>query len=134
MAELTTDPAATTAPTSSCCSPDAQSSCCEPSDKAECCGETAAESSSCGCAAGQSELLAAQDIRETVRERYAEAARAAAASGSGSCCRLELTTRRRWTRSLSATHSGRFATGVAFITAAPDGKPAGLIVNSRTSV
>jgi 3-hydroxy-9,10-secoandrosta-1,3,5(10)-triene-9,17-dione monooxygenase reductase component len=29
---------------------------------------------------------------------------------------------------------GRFATGVAFITAAPDGKPAGLIVNSLTSV
>jgi 3-hydroxy-9,10-secoandrosta-1,3,5(10)-triene-9,17-dione monooxygenase reductase component len=37
------------------------------------------------------------------------------------------------------THSfrealGRFATGVAFITAAPDGEPAGLIVNSLTSV
>jgi 3-hydroxy-9,10-secoandrosta-1,3,5(10)-triene-9,17-dione monooxygenase reductase component len=29
---------------------------------------------------------------------------------------------------------GRFATGVAFITAAPDGGPAGLIVNSLTSV
>jgi 3-hydroxy-9,10-secoandrosta-1,3,5(10)-triene-9,17-dione monooxygenase reductase component len=29
---------------------------------------------------------------------------------------------------------GRFATGVAFITAAPDGEPAGLIVNSFTSV
>ncbi len=86
MAELTTDPAAATAPTSSCCSPEAQSSCCEPTDKAECCGETAAESSSCGCAAGQNELPAAQDIRETVRERYAEAARAAATSGSGSCC------------------------------------------------
>jgi 3-hydroxy-9,10-secoandrosta-1,3,5(10)-triene-9,17-dione monooxygenase reductase component len=28
----------------------------------------------------------------------------------------------------------RFATGVAFVTAAPDGKPAGLIVNSLTSV
>jgi 3-hydroxy-9,10-secoandrosta-1,3,5(10)-triene-9,17-dione monooxygenase reductase component len=28
----------------------------------------------------------------------------------------------------------RFATGVAFITAAPDGEPAGLIVNSFTSV
>jgi 3-hydroxy-9,10-secoandrosta-1,3,5(10)-triene-9,17-dione monooxygenase reductase component len=37
------------------------------------------------------------------------------------------------------THSfrdvlGRFATGVAFVTAAPGGKPAGLIVNSLTSV
>ena len=29
---------------------------------------------------------------------------------------------------------GRFATGVAFVTAAPDRKPAGLIVNSLTSV
>jgi len=29
---------------------------------------------------------------------------------------------------------GRFATGVAFVTAAPDGAPAGLIVNSFTSV
>jgi 3-hydroxy-9,10-secoandrosta-1,3,5(10)-triene-9,17-dione monooxygenase reductase component len=29
---------------------------------------------------------------------------------------------------------GRFATGVAFVTAAPAGKPAGLIVNSLTSV
>jgi 3-hydroxy-9,10-secoandrosta-1,3,5(10)-triene-9,17-dione monooxygenase reductase component len=29
---------------------------------------------------------------------------------------------------------GTFATGVAFVTAAPDGEPAGLIVNSLTSV
>src|SRR5437763_15757950 len=29
---------------------------------------------------------------------------------------------------------GRFATGVAFVTAAPDGEPARLIVNSLTSV
>jgi 3-hydroxy-9,10-secoandrosta-1,3,5(10)-triene-9,17-dione monooxygenase reductase component len=29
---------------------------------------------------------------------------------------------------------GRFATGVAFVTAAPDGAPSGLIVNSFTSV
>jgi 3-hydroxy-9,10-secoandrosta-1,3,5(10)-triene-9,17-dione monooxygenase reductase component len=29
---------------------------------------------------------------------------------------------------------GRFATGVAFVTAAPDGGPAGLVVNSLTSV
>jgi 3-hydroxy-9,10-secoandrosta-1,3,5(10)-triene-9,17-dione monooxygenase reductase component len=29
---------------------------------------------------------------------------------------------------------GRFATGVALVTAAPDGRPAGLIVNSLTSV
>jgi 3-hydroxy-9,10-secoandrosta-1,3,5(10)-triene-9,17-dione monooxygenase reductase component len=30
--------------------------------------------------------------------------------------------------------SGRFATGVAFVTAAPEGEPAGLIVNSFASV
>jgi 3-hydroxy-9,10-secoandrosta-1,3,5(10)-triene-9,17-dione monooxygenase reductase component len=29
---------------------------------------------------------------------------------------------------------GRFATGVAFVTAAPEGEPAGLVVNSLTSV
>jgi 3-hydroxy-9,10-secoandrosta-1,3,5(10)-triene-9,17-dione monooxygenase reductase component len=29
---------------------------------------------------------------------------------------------------------GRFATGVAFVSAAPDGKPAGLIINSLASV
>ena len=29
---------------------------------------------------------------------------------------------------------GRFATGVAFVTAAPDGEPTGLIINSLTSV
>jgi Flavin reductase like domain len=29
---------------------------------------------------------------------------------------------------------GRFATGVAFVTAAPDGEPSGLIVNSLTSI
>ena len=85
MAELITEAAATMAPTSSCCSPEAQSSCCEPSDKAKCCGETAAESSSCGCAAGQAEVPAAQDIRETVRERYAEAARAVATGDASSC-------------------------------------------------
>jgi 3-hydroxy-9,10-secoandrosta-1,3,5(10)-triene-9,17-dione monooxygenase reductase component len=28
----------------------------------------------------------------------------------------------------------KFATGVAFVTAAPDGEPAGLIVNSLTSI
>ena len=32
------------------------------------------------------------------------------------------------------TALGRFATGVTFVTAAPDGEPAGLIVNSLTSV
>ena len=91
MAELTTNTAGTTAPTSSCCSAETQSSCCEPSEKAECCGETAAEGS-CGCSAGQAEAAAVKDIRETVRERYAEAARAAAAGGSRSCCGSSVST------------------------------------------
>ena len=63
MAELNADP---------CCSTDAQAACCEPSDKASCCG-TSAAGGTCGCSAGQ-----APDIRESVRERYAGAARRAA--------------------------------------------------------
>jgi SAM-dependent methyltransferase len=59
-----------------CCSTEAQASCCEPAAKDACCG-TAAAGGSCGCAEGRG------DIRETVRERYAAAARSAAAS-SGS--------------------------------------------------
>jgi arsenite methyltransferase len=86
MAELTTaDPSAT----SSCCSTEAQATCCEPSEKADCCA-TAAADSSCGCSAGEEADVASttgvQDIRETVREKYAAAARAAAEQGSGSCC------------------------------------------------
>jgi hypothetical protein len=74
MAELTADPSP---PTSSCCSVETQASCCEPSDKAACCGGSAT-GGSCGCSAGQrSEATAVHDIRETVRERYAQAARAA---------------------------------------------------------
>jgi arsenite methyltransferase len=63
MAELTTPEAP-----GACCTPAAQATCCEPSEKADCCeaGE------SCGCAAGDA------DLRETVRRRYADAAKAAA--------------------------------------------------------
>jgi SAM-dependent methyltransferase len=78
MAELTTDPT----PTSSCCSPAAQETCCEPSEKGACCGAAAA-GGSCGCSAGKSEPQ--PDIRESVRERYAEAARAAAEGSESSC-------------------------------------------------
>jgi arsenite methyltransferase len=70
MAELSTEP------TSSCCSTDAQATCCEPTDKAECCG-TSAAGGSCGCAAGEP-----RDIRESVRQRYAGAARRAAAQSA----------------------------------------------------
>jgi arsenite methyltransferase len=91
MAEMTTPADAPTA-TSACCSPQAQANCCEPSEKSSCCGEAAA-GGSCGCSAGQSpepaSVPAAEggDIRETVRETYAAAARAVAAqSASASCC------------------------------------------------
>jgi arsenite methyltransferase len=85
MAELTTAGPST----SSCCSTEAQTTCCEPSEKAECCG-TAAAGGTCGCSEGKESEVAsatgAQNIRETVREKYAAAARAAAEQGSGSCC------------------------------------------------
>jgi SAM-dependent methyltransferase len=82
MAELTTPEPA---PAASCCSTDAQATCCEPSDKAACCGERAA-GGSCGCAAGEARP-APEDLRETVREKYAAAARAVAAPpAAASCC------------------------------------------------
>ena len=82
MAELTeTDPEAH----STCCAPEAQATCCEPSEKSACCG-TSAAGGSCGCAAGKSTETA--DIRETVRAKYAAAARAAssAADAGQACC------------------------------------------------
>ena len=85
MAELTTDPT----PTSGCCAPETQASCCEPSDKDACCGTAAAGEGSCGCSAGHEAPVAtgSEDIRETVREKYAAAARAVAEQqGSASCC------------------------------------------------
>ncbi|HET8950311.1 MAG TPA: arsenite methyltransferase [Solirubrobacteraceae bacterium] len=78
MAELTTAPE-----TSSCCSPAAQETCCEPSEKSACCG-TSAAGGTCGCTAGQ-KAEPAHDIRETVREKYAAAARAAAEQPAASC-------------------------------------------------
>jgi arsenite methyltransferase len=62
-----------------CCTPAVQQTCCDPGDKAECCGDQHAEG--CGCAVGQT---AAEQVRETVREKYAAAA-VAAASGGGCC-------------------------------------------------
>jgi arsenite methyltransferase len=74
MAELTDVTA------SSCCSPAAQQSCCEPGDKAACCG-TSAAGGSCGCAAG------ADELRETVRRRYAAAALATTdPTAAADCC------------------------------------------------
>ena len=75
MAELST----------ACCSPEAQDVCCHPTEKASCCGATHSEG--CGCAAGAlpGPTTTVQEVRETVREKYAAAARAAAAGGGGCC-------------------------------------------------
>ncbi len=81
--------AADPTPTPSCCSTEAQASCCEPSEKPACCGQSAA-GGRCGCSAGEKPETApveAEDIRETVREKYAAAARAVAEqSATASCC------------------------------------------------
>ena len=68
-------------PTSSCCSAETQATCCEPSDKDACCG-TAATPGGCGCAAA---AAPDSDIRETVRAKYAAAARQASDAGSWCC-------------------------------------------------
>jgi arsenite methyltransferase len=86
MAELTP---ATPETVSSCCSTEAQASCCEPSDKAGCCGESAA-GGSCGCAAGATATTnAPADIRETVREKYAAAARRAGDADAWCCAEFD---------------------------------------------
>ena len=79
MAELSND----------CCSPAAQETCCEPADKASCCGDR--HGSGCGCSAGSVHVLTAatatvEQVRETVREKYAAAAQAAAAGAAAGCC------------------------------------------------
>jgi SAM-dependent methyltransferase len=70
--------------TNQCCTPQAQDSCCDPADKDTCCVEQHAPG--CGCAAGQpAGTVSAEDIRETVREKYAEAARAVATGSPAKC-------------------------------------------------
>jgi arsenite methyltransferase len=89
MAELTVGPAAT--PASSCCGPQTQTTCCEPADKAACCGAGADDG--CGCATGEpDEPPTTNQLRETVRERYAAAARAVAGADPGSCGCVRLST------------------------------------------
>ena len=74
--------------TNECCAPVAQVSCCEPSEKASCCGESLGDG--CGCAAGSAHgssiaaTATVEDVRETVRQKYAAAA-VAAASGAACC-------------------------------------------------
>src|SRR3954451_10461348 len=80
MAQLKTD----RAHASPCCSPAAQQSCCEPGEKAACCGRAEA-GGGCGCAAGARET-SVDEVRESVRERYAAAAVAARGQGGGCGC------------------------------------------------
>jgi arsenite methyltransferase len=86
MAELTSPGTTDTTAASDCCAPSVQENCCEPSDKAACCDASAA-GGSCGCSAAASAERGADELRETVRERYAAAALATndptAAAG---CC------------------------------------------------
>jgi hypothetical protein len=78
VAELETD----------CCTPEALASCCEAENKAECCGSD--HDSGCGCSAGPTETRLATSsatmVRETVREKYAAAARTVAAGAGPTCC------------------------------------------------
>jgi SAM-dependent methyltransferase len=108
MAELTT---LDTTATSSCCSAQAQSRCCEPSKKAGCCGEAAA-TGTCGCAAGHAESVPAdpQDIRETVRVKYAAAARQAADAGRW-CCEAGFDVADTGTQTFGGALYGEEATG-----------------------
>ena len=73
--------------TNQCCTPAARQTCCEPSEKASCCGEKHAKD--CGCAVGASatstrSVASVEPVRETVRQKYAAAA-VAAASRAGCC-------------------------------------------------
>jgi arsenite methyltransferase len=74
----------------SCCSTAAQASCCDPTEKASCCG--AGGDAACGCTSrlssspSEAAAVVAEPVRETVREKYAAAARAAAEGASTACC------------------------------------------------
>ncbi len=71
-----------------CCTPAAQETCCDPSDKASCCDESA--SGDCGCSAGSigaptiAAATSVEQVRESVRKKYAAAAVAAAPGAA--CC------------------------------------------------
>ena len=92
-----TEPSTTT---TSCCAPEAQATCCEPCEKDTCCQASAA-GDSCGCSAGQASQPAGEPaVRETVRDRYAAAARAmaerqtqlVATEPAPSCCATDVST------------------------------------------
>ena len=84
MAELTTPNADETV--SGCCATAVQETCCEPGEKSACC-DTRAAGDTCGCAAGQTAPVSADELRETVRERYAAAALATTDTAvAAGCC------------------------------------------------
>jgi ubiquinone/menaquinone biosynthesis C-methylase UbiE len=97
MAELTE-----AAPTSSCCTAEAQQTCCEPSEKSACC-DTSAAGGACGCSLGERAVdpphhpegalpmaeLTETDIREQVRERYAGHAKLASEVSPGAAREAE---------------------------------------------
>jgi SAM-dependent methyltransferase len=80
MAELETE----------CCTAEAKTTCCEPEEKAGCCGDH--QGGGCGCSANtvQTTDPTTTTVRETVRQRYAAAARAATdparAQAAAGCC------------------------------------------------
>jgi arsenite methyltransferase len=71
-----------------CCTPAAQETCCESSEKASCCGDSHATGCGCSAGSGQTSTITAtatvEQVRETVRAKYASAA-TAAASGAACC-------------------------------------------------
>jgi arsenite methyltransferase len=73
-----------------CCAPTRQSDCCEPDEKSSCCGDP--HDQSCGCPAGEesappdASTPTVERVRETVRAKYAAAARATGSSEVASCC------------------------------------------------
>jgi SAM-dependent methyltransferase len=81
-----------------CCTPAAQATCCDSAEKGGCCGERHADgcgerhADGCGCSAGaasapgDASAAVVQDVRETVREKYAAAATALATAPGTTCC------------------------------------------------
>jgi arsenite methyltransferase len=85
MAEVTPpETTDTQAASGGCCAPAVEATCCEPSEKAACCEKNAA-GGCCGCAAGHAGA-GAEDLRETVRERYAAAAQQVVSGEQASDC------------------------------------------------
>ena len=111
MAELTQ------ASSTDCCAPEAQATCCEPEAKDACCA-TSAAGGTCGCFAGQ-DVVGQTDIRETVRERYAAAALAAAQSEPTGCCTSDV--------SVSDEHGNEVFGGALYNTTEADGVPDGAV-------